>query len=92
MKKTWMVIVCALMLVAVALAAGPRFVTVSGAGMGIDNDQNTADQTANSEAQTNLQTACSAGTLTKTQKIFDQCSQAGDHYVCNVNYTGICQF
>jgi len=92
MKKTWMVMVCALMLVAVALAAAPRYVTVSGAGMGIDNDQTTADQAADSQAQTNLQTACSAGTLTRQQKIFDQCSQAGDHYVCNVNYTGICQF
>jgi hypothetical protein len=92
MKKTWMVIVCALMLVAAALAAAPRFVSVSGAGMGIDADQNTADQAADSQAQNNLQNACAAGTLTKTQKIFDQCSQAGDHYVCNVNYTGICQF
>jgi hypothetical protein len=92
MKKIWMVMVCALMLAAVALAAGPRYVNVSGAGMGIDNDQSTADQNADQQAQTNLQNACSAGTLTHTQKIFDQCSQAGDHYVCNVNYTGICQF
>ena len=92
MKKTGMVMVCAVILTAVALAAGARFVTVSGAGIGIDSDQSTADQTADSQAQTNLQTACSAGTLSHTQKIFDQCSQAGDHYVCNVNYTGICQF
>jgi hypothetical protein len=92
MKKTWMVIVCALLLAVVGSAAGSRYVTVSGAGMGIDSDQGTADQTADSQAQTNLQNACAAGTLTHTQKIFDQCSQAGDHYVCNVNYTGICQF
>jgi opacity protein-like surface antigen len=90
MKKKLMVMVCALVLVTAALAAA-KFFNVSGAGMAIDADQATADQNADSQAQTNLQNACSAGTLTSQQKIFDQCSQAGDHYVCNVNYSGICK-
>ena len=93
MKKIWMVTLCMLILVAAAFSAAPRYVMVSGAGVGIDSDQNTADQTADSQAQTNLQTACSVGTLTQTRKIFDQCSPGpGGQYVCNVNYTGICQF
>jgi hypothetical protein len=86
-----LVIVCALVLAATAFA-GARYVMVNGAGIGIDTDQGTADQTADSQAQTNLQTACAVGTLTSRTKIFDQCSQAGSNYVCNVNYTGICQF
>lgn len=90
MKKSLMLLVCALMLAAAAFAA--RTVMVTGAGMGIDADQSSADQTADQQAQTNLQNACSAGTLTSSRKIFDQCSQGpGGQYVCNVNYTGICQ-
>ncbi len=90
MKKNLLLLVCALALASAALAA--RTVTVSGAGIGIDAEQSSADQTADQQAQTNLQTACSAGTLTSSRKIFDQCSPApGGQYVCNVNYTGICQ-
>jgi len=90
MKRISMVLACAIVFVVAAFAT-PRSVMVTGAGMGIDSDQSTADQTADSQAQNNLQNACSAGTLTSSRKIFDQCSPAGDHYVCNVNYTGICQ-
>jgi opacity protein-like surface antigen len=90
MKKILMVMVCALALGAAAFAAA-RFFNVTGAGMAIDSDQSTADQNADSQALGNLQNACTAGTLTSQQKIFDQCSQSGDHYVCNVNYSGICK-
>lgn len=67
-----------------------RTVMVNAAGMGIDADQSTADSAADSQAQNNLQNAC-PGTLSSRNKIFDQCSPAGSNYVCNVNYTGICQ-
>jgi hypothetical protein len=90
MKKLLAVAGYSLLLVTAVFAA-PRYVAVSGAGVGIDSDQSAADQTADSQAQTNLQNTCSAGTLTSPRKIYDQCSQAGDHYVCNVNYTGICK-
>ena len=83
-------VIC-LAMVATALAA-PRYVTVTGAGIGTDTDQNVADQNADSQAQTNLQSACSLGEITTRSKIFDQCSQISDRYVCNVNYTGICKF
>ena len=82
--------VCALG-IAVAAVAAPRFVTVTGAGMGTDSDQAIADQNADNQAQNNLQNACAAGELTSTNKIFDQCSQIDGKYVCNVNYTGICK-
>ncbi|MGO9369923.1 MAG: hypothetical protein ACLP0H_20005 [Terriglobales bacterium] len=90
MRKSLTLLVCALTLAAAAFAA--RTVMVSGAGIGIETDQSSADQTADQQAQTNLQNACSAGTLTSSRKIFDQCSPGpGGQYVCNVNYTGICQ-
>lgn len=85
-------IIAGTLLLSTALFAAGRFVTVSGAGIGIDNDQATADSQADSQAMQNLETACSAGNLTSKTKIFDQCSQAGERYVCNVNYTGMCQF
>ncbi len=78
------------LLLTVAAFAAARTVMVKGAGMGIDADQSTADSTADSQAQTNLQNAC-PGTITSQSNIFDQCSPAGSNYVCNVNYTGICQ-
>lgn len=67
-----------------------RAVMVTGAGIGIDPDQSTAHSSADSQAQTNVQDAC-PGTVTSNKKIFDQCSQADGVYVCNVNYTAICQ-
>lgn len=89
MKKAMMVLASGLVFVVAAFAA-PRYMMVSSAGMGTDTDQSTADQNADSQARTNLQNACSAGTLTSSTKIFDQCSKAGDQYVCSVNYTGVC--
>ena len=88
MKRFLGILTLTLLLTVAAWAA--RTVMVSGAGMGIDQDQSTADATADSQAQNNVENAC-PGTLTSKNKIFDQCSQAGDNYVCNVNYTGICQ-
>ena len=89
MKKITLIFASAVMLSAVVYGA-TRVVMVSGAGMGIDSDQGSADQTADSQAQNNLQNAC-PGTVTSSRKIFDQCSAAGGNYVCNVNYTGMCQ-
>jgi hypothetical protein len=91
MKMKLLLLVSTLTIATAALAA-PRFFPVSGAGVGIDSDQSAADETADQQAQSNLQTACSAGTLTSRNKIFDQCSSGpGGQYVCNVNYSGICQ-
>jgi hypothetical protein len=70
--------------------AAARYAAVTGAGMGIDNDRSAAHDTADSQAQTNLENAC-PGALTTSRKIFDQCSQVGDTRTCNVNYSGICQ-
>jgi hypothetical protein len=89
MKKR-MALACLCFLVVGAALAAARVVMVSGAGMGIDSDQQSADQTADSQAQNNLQNAC-PGNLNSSRKILDQCSPAGGNFVCNVNYTGMCQ-
>jgi hypothetical protein len=89
MKKISMIIGSTLMFAVTAFAAA-RYVSVSGAGVDTETDQPTAHQNADSQAQTNLQNAC-PGTLSSPRKIYDQCSQVGDNYVCSVNYTGICQ-
>jgi hypothetical protein len=88
MKRMTLVIAC--ILVVGAAFAASRVVMVTGAGMSIDADQQSADQTADSQAQNNLQNAC-PGNLNSPRKIMDQCSPAGTNYVCNVNYTGMCQ-
>ena len=89
MKKRMLVACTCFLFVGAALAAA-RVVMVSGAGVGIDSNQQSADQTADSQAQNNLQNAC-PGNLNSTRKIFDQCSPAGGNFVCNVNYTASCQ-
>jgi hypothetical protein len=89
MRKAASVLSFGVIAVTVAFAA-PRYFNVSGAGMGTDPDQSMADSSADNAAQTNLRNAC-PGELTMSKKIFDQCSQMGSNYVCNVNYTGICK-
>jgi hypothetical protein len=88
MKRTTLLIAC--VFIGAAAFAASRVVMVTGAGMSIDTDQQSADQTADSQAQNNLQNAC-PGNLNSSRKIMDQCSPAGTNYVCNVNYTGMCQ-
>jgi hypothetical protein len=75
------------------LPAAPvaKYLSVSGAGIGTDPDRGTAHDAADSMAQSNLQTSCNGGELQSTRKIFDQCSQLNDNYVCNVNYSAICK-
>ena len=90
MKKILIVIAFCLTLMGAAFARA-RYLMVTGAGVGTDPDQSTADQAADSMAQTNLQNSCSGGTLNSSSKIFDQCSQLAGNYICNVNYTGVCQ-
>lgn len=88
-KRRALLFAC-LALCTVAAVATPRYFNVSGAGMGVDTDKSSAHDTADNSAQTNLQNAC-PGEITQSRKIFDQCSQGGDNWVCNVNYTGICK-
>lgn len=75
------------------LWATPRFISVSGFGTGIDPDQSTADQTADENAQQQLQTNCmgGAGQITRSHKTSDTCGPVGSNFVCNVAYVGTCQ-
>lgn len=73
-----------------AADSADRYLTVTGAGNDTESDQSTADQNADSQAQTNLQNAC-PGTLTQSTKIYDVCSQIGSNYMCSVTYSGQCQ-
>ena len=92
MRKTSMALALGVVLLPSAAFATARYMSVTGGGVGSDADQSSAHQAADSMAQSNLQNACSGGTLNSTKKIFDQCSQLPDGtYVCNVNYTGICK-
>ncbi len=89
MKKILPVMACALTFVVAAIAA-PRYLMVTGAGVGTETDQSSAHEDADSQAKTNLENAC-PGKLTSPKKIFDQCSQIDGNYVCSINYTGICE-
>jgi hypothetical protein len=88
MKKFALTLAVAVLCTTVAIAA-PRYFSVSGAGMGTDTDKSSAHEAADSSAQSNLQNAC-PGSISQSRKIFDQCSQLGDDWVCNVNYSAIC--
>jgi hypothetical protein len=90
LKNILLVVACALTFV-VAASAAPKYLMVTGAGSDTETDQPTAHQNADSQAQTNLQNACT-GTLNSVKKIYDQCSGPLDgNYTCSINYTGICQ-
>ncbi|MFZ0137983.1 MAG: hypothetical protein WAK89_13035 [Candidatus Sulfotelmatobacter sp.] len=81
------------LLVGTLLWATPRFIAISGFGVGIDPDQSTADQTADQNAQQQLQTNCmgGAGQITQSHKTSDTCGPVGSNIVCNVAYAGTCQ-
>jgi hypothetical protein len=90
MKNIALALACALVFVTAAFAT-PRYLMVTGAGSDTETDQPTAHQNADSQAQTNLQNACT-GTLQSPKKIYDVCSGPLDgNYTCSINYTGICQ-
>jgi hypothetical protein len=78
------------MLLTATVFAASKSIMVSGAGIGTESDQASAHQSADSQAQNNLQNTC-PGPMTSIRKVFDQCSQLNGTYVCNVNYTAICQ-
>ena len=68
---------------------------VTGAGEATESDKWAAESEAQSNAQNNLQKACSTGEVGSQARIFDQCSSITDGngsplYVCSVNMTGVC--
>lgn len=67
----------------------PRYIMVNGAGMAIEQDKDSAHQEADDQAQSNMNSQCE-GTMQSSKKIFDSCTQAGDTWTCNINYTGVC--
>jgi len=82
-------------MVLVTTAAYAYDYMVTGAGEASESDQSAADSEAQSNAQNNLQQACSTGEVGSQAKIFDQCSSMTDGsgntlYVCSVNMTGMC--
>lgn len=82
-------------MVLVATAAYAYDYMVTGAGEATENDPSAARSEAESNAQNNLQQACSTGEVGSQARIFDQCSPIADGngntlYVCSVNMTGMC--
>lgn len=83
---------------AMALAATAAYAydyMVTGAGEATESDQSAAQSEAESNAQNNLQQACSTGEVGSQSRIFDQCSPITDSsgntlYVCSVNMSGMC--
>lgn len=71
-------------------AAKPVYLVATGSGAGTDHDRSTAHDQADSQAQSNMNSTC-PGTVTESQKTYDQCSQLDDNWVCNVSYRGTCQ-
>jgi hypothetical protein len=77
------------------LAFGAVQIAVSGIGVGFASDQATADQSADQQASSNMQMACSAGVIVSSLKSSDQCANLGDdnnpNYMCTVAYVGTCR-
>lgn len=70
--------------------ARPVYLAATGSGAGTDSDRSTADQQADDQAQSNMASTC-PGVVNDARKTFDQCTQLGDNWVCNVSYRGTCQ-
>jgi WD40 repeat protein len=65
-------------------------ITISSTGVGMHDDQATADQTADQQATRNLQTEC-GGELVSSSKSGDHCDNLGGNYTCRVTYIGSCR-
>lgn len=91
MKKLFIAcaIVAGISLTTVAIAK-PVYLAATGSGAGTDHDRSSADEQADSQAQSNMNSTC-PGTVTESHKVFDECTQVGDNWVCNVSYRGNCQ-
>ena len=91
-KHVW---IFALLLTITSLAFASVRLAVSGIGISYGPDRASAEQDADSTAQTNLQNNC-MGTLVESHKTGDQCTDnLGDDqnpkYMCTVGYVGTCQ-